>query len=91
MADKIELPDSVQVLLLKAGTEINQLASGELQLAMARQRDGATYDQRVLGAVAAVELLVSDDPMQIAGLNTGIRTPTTISHPSMQGSGTTPT
>jgi hypothetical protein len=49
--------------------------------AMARQTDGAAYDMRALGAVITSELVQSDDPMGMAGLNTGIRTPLTITQP----------
>ncbi len=49
--------------------------------AMARQRDGAAYDMRALGAVITSELVRSDDPAQIAALNAGIRTPLTVSQP----------
>ena len=82
-----ELPASVETQLTLMGIQSQQIAMADLNLAFARQRDGAAYDQRNLGAVAAVELLVSNDPMQVAGLNTGVRTPTTISHPSMLDSG----
>jgi len=77
-----ELPDSVANQLTVMGIQSQQLLMSDFGLALARQRDGATYDQRVLGAVSAVELLVTNDPMQVAGLNTAIRTPTTIDHPS---------
>jgi len=76
-----ELPASVETQLTLMGIQAQQVAMGDLNLAFARQRDGATFDQRVLGAVAASELLVSNDGMQIAGLNSGVRTPTTLDHP----------
>lgn len=76
-----ELPESVSTQLTLMGIQSQQVAMADLNLAFARQRDGATFDQRVLGAVAASELLVSNDGMQIAGLNAGVRTPTTIDHP----------
>lgn len=86
----VELPNTVHQQLMMAGIQQHQVTQFDLNLAFARQRDGATYDQRVLGAVAAVELLVSDDPMQVAGLNTGMRTPTTVDHPSAIVSGSKP-
>jgi hypothetical protein len=49
--------------------------------AMARQTDGAAYDMRALGAVIATELVQSAEPMGMAGLNAGIRTPLTITQP----------
>lgn len=51
------------------------------QLALARQSDGAAQDMRVVGGLIASELLTSNDPMQMAGLNAGVRTPTTVDHP----------
>ena len=83
--EKIELPDTIQTSLMGLMIQQQQIAMGDLQLAFARQRDGAAYDMRVIGAISANELLVSNDPVQFAGLNTGIRTPTTISHPSVGG------
>ncbi len=84
----IELPATIHQNLLAMFIGGQQVAMRDTDLAFARQRDVTTHALQTLQAVAAVELLVSDDPMQVAGLNTGIRTPTTISHPSMIGPGT---
>ena len=46
-----------------------------------RQTDGAGFDQRALGAVIANELVVSNDPMTMAGMNAAVRIPTTLTHP----------
>lgn len=54
----------------------------DTQLAINRQRDGAAADMRVLGGVIAAELLTQNDPMGMAGMNAGIRVPTTVDHPS---------
>lgn len=51
-------------------------------LAAARQRDGAAYDMRMLGGFMTGSLFSSDDPERFAGLNAGVRVPTTIDHPS---------
>lgn len=77
-----ELPESVSAQLTLMGIQSQQVAMADLNLAFARQRDGAAFDQRTLGAVAASELLVSNDAGDVARMNTAIRTPTTIDHPS---------
>ena len=55
----------------------------DAQHAQARQRDGAAYDMRMLGGFITGELFRSDDPAQFAGLNAGVRVPTTLDHPSI--------
>lgn len=55
---------------------------GELDLAHRRQADGAAQDMRVTGGFLMQNLFASDLPEVVAGLNTGVRTPTTISQPS---------
>lgn len=50
-------------------------------LAVARQRDGAAYDLRMLGGFMTSALFSSDDPATFAGLNAGVRVPTTLDHP----------
>lgn len=55
----------------------------EVGLAHARQRDGAAFDMRALGAAVASELVQSDDPQTFAGLNTAVRIPTTVDHPGI--------
>ncbi len=77
-----ELSTSVENQLTLMAIQSQQVAMADLNLAFARQRDGATFDQRTLGAVAAAELLVSNDPGDVARMNTAIRTPSTIDHPS---------
>lgn len=52
-------------------------------LAIARQRDGAAYDMRMLGGFITSALFSSDDAERFAGLNAGVRIPTTLSHPSV--------
>lgn len=67
---------------------IAELASGsarrttDADLAVSRQRDGAAFDMRALGASIAGSLLAADDPSQFAGLNAGVRIPTTLDHPN---------
>ena len=85
MADgftSVELPNSIHQQLMMQGIAAHQIAMQDTELAFARNRDVALYDLRVLGSVSASELLVTNDPMQVAGYNTAIRTPTTIDHPS---------
>jgi len=55
----------------------------DAQHAQARQRDGAAFDMRALGGFVLGELFSSNDPGQFAGLNTAIRVPSTIDHPSI--------
>ena len=54
------------------------------QLATARQRDGAAFDMRMLGGFLASSLFSSDDPERFAGLNAGVRVPTTLDHPDIK-------
>ena len=54
----------------------------DIYLAVARQRDGAAYDMRALGAFTLGNLFTSDDPERMAGLNAGVRIPTTLTHPN---------
>jgi hypothetical protein len=49
--------------------------------AMANQRDGASYDMRMLGAFMTGSLFASDDAERFAGLNTGARIPVTLDQP----------
>jgi hypothetical protein len=53
-------------------------------LASARQRDGAAYDMRMLGGFMTASLFASDDPERFAGLNSGIRVPTSIDTPGVK-------
>ena len=54
----------------------------DTRLATARQRDGAAFDMRALGAAIGGSLIQSDDPGQYANLNGAVRTPTTLDHPN---------
>jgi hypothetical protein len=53
----------------------------DTHLAVARQRDGAAYDLRMLGGFMTASLFASDDPERFAGMNAGVRVPTTVDHP----------
>ena len=53
----------------------------DINLATARQRDGAAQDNRTVGAAIVTAVLQSDDPAQYAGINAGVRVPTTLDHP----------
>lgn len=77
-----EVPSTVAEQLLTGWVLGQQTWHRELDLAFRRQGDGAAFDMRALGAVAANELLVSNDPSEISRLNAAVRTPTTIDHPS---------
>lgn len=55
----------------------------DINLAQARQRDGAAQDMRVVGSAIAANIIQSDDPTQYAGLNAGVRVPTTLDHPGI--------
>lgn len=54
----------------------------DTRLATARQRDGAAYDMRALGAAIGGSLIQSDDPQSFGTLNAAVRTPTTLDHPN---------
>lgn len=55
----------------------------DTNLATARQRDATQLDNRALQGFIWAELFRSDDPAQFAGLNAGVRTPTTLDLPSV--------
>lgn len=54
----------------------------DTQLAIARQRDASAYDMRMLGGFMTGTLFSSDDAERFAGINAGVRVPTTLDHPS---------
>lgn len=54
----------------------------DTQLALARQRDLASYEQAQLRGFVTGTLFQSDDAERFASLNAGIRTPTTLDHPN---------
>lgn len=53
--------------------------------ASARQSDGAAFDMRLLGGVMANELIGENERANVGGLNTAIRTPSTIDHYALGG------
>jgi len=53
------------------------------QLATARQNDGASQDQRVVGGMIADELLRSNEADKLSDRNAGARNPTTLDHPGI--------
>lgn len=82
MADSVEIPATVQQQMLTNAIMGQHVFNRETDLAFRRQADGAAFDMRVIGAVAASELLVSNDPADFARTNAAVRVPTTIDHPS---------
>ncbi|MCP9473349.1 MAG: hypothetical protein NNA30_11505 [Nitrospira sp.] len=54
----------------------------DTNLATARQRDGAAFDNRALGYFGLEQLFRSDNPMGYADLNAASRMPTTLDHPN---------
>lgn len=78
------MPMLLDTLLEAYGADLLEgarLRAGDVALATARQRDGAAQDMRVIGGAIAAEVLRSDDPAQFAGLNAGVRIPTTLDQP----------
>jgi hypothetical protein len=73
--------DLNSLLFAQLAQQANVFTS-ELNLAYRRQGDAIQIRNSVIDSVVTGEILRGDDPMQIAGLNAGIRTPTTIDHPS---------
>lgn len=53
----------------------------DIDLATARQRDGAAFDHRALNYFGLGTLFLSDDAERAAALNAGVRIPTTLDHP----------
>ena len=54
----------------------------DVQLAQARQRDGAAFDMRVLNGAISTAILQGDDAQGFAHMNAAVRTPTTLDHPN---------
>lgn len=54
----------------------------DINLATARQRDGAAYDMRALGGFIVAQLFTSDNAENFANLNTASRMPSTLDHPN---------
>lgn len=54
----------------------------DTRLAAARQRDGAAFDMRALGAAIGSSLVASDDTSEMSRINAAVRVPTTLDHPS---------
>jgi hypothetical protein len=75
------MPVSLDELFAADAAESIARRRDNTQLALARQSDGAAQDMRVVGGLIAAELLAANDPMTMAGLNAGVRTPTTLDHP----------
>lgn len=73
--------DLNSLLFAQLAQQANVFTS-ELNLAYRRQGDAIQIRNSVIDSVVTGEILRGDDPMQIAGLNAGVRTPTTIDHPS---------
>lgn len=57
-------------------------ARSDAQLAMARQRDGAAFDMRALGAAIGGSLVASDDTSEMSRINAAVRVPTTLDQPA---------
>ena len=55
--------------------------SDEMMLRVGRQSDASALDHRQYAGFVATQLFNSDDPMTVAGMNTAIRTPSTVEHP----------
>lgn len=55
----------------------------DITLATARQRDGAAYDMRALGAFTIEQLFRSDNGSGYADLNAASRMPSTLDHPNV--------
>ena len=54
----------------------------DTDLARGRARDTALHGLKVVEAISAYELLVSNDPQQAMGWNSAVRIPTTLDHPN---------
>lgn len=76
--DTKDILTSLQVAALQSQSTYQD----EMRLAYRRQGDGAAFDMRLLNGALTNACLTADDPMTVAGLNTAVRTPTTIDHPS---------
>lgn len=55
----------------------------DINLATARQRDGAAFDNRALGYFGLEQLFRSDNPAFYGDLNAGSRMPSTLTHPNV--------
>ena len=92
-AEKIEFPDTLQIQLLGESVKNHQVNMGHLAFDGAMLRASSMFNMKsveiahmhissVLDAVAANELLVSNDPGQAGLMNMFSRVPTTLEHPA---------
>lgn len=80
------LSDSLSAIFEADAAEAVARRRDDTQLAMARQRDAAAYDTRMLGGFMTAQLFASDDTQALAsmfaGLNGAMRVPSTVDHPN---------
>lgn len=80
------LSDSLAAVFEADAAEAVARRRDDTQLALARQRDAAAYDTRMLGGFMTTALFSSDDVQALssmfAGLNGAIRVPSTVDHPN---------
>lgn len=81
-------PDMVKLINNMAGAAL-QNANREADLRVGRQSDGAAQDMRVSGGFLEQNLFASDEPNRFAGLNAGVRVPTTLEQIGYPGIGAT--
>lgn len=77
------LDDATREAYITDAMEAQASRRDHMRGAMARQTDGANFDNRTLNAFITNQMSQSNDPALFALVNSGIRVPTTIDHPSI--------
>jgi len=73
---------TVEKILNVGAAERHAVQQADHALATRRLADTSLHGLKVVEAVTAKELLVSDDPTDYARINGAVRTPTTLDHPN---------
>jgi hypothetical protein len=82
MAEAVDIPAGVLQAHYASNLNSSERRRDDADIAIARARDTALHGLKVVEAVSAKELLVSDDPAEMSRLNSAVRVPTTLDHPN---------
>ena len=82
MAESVDLPPGVLQAHYARLNFATEREADDAAAARARARDTALIGVKTIEAIAAKELLVSDDVSEASRINMAARTPTTLDHPN---------
>ena len=78
----VDVPPNILAAHYAAMLHASERLQGDLDIAIALHRNTALHGLKTVEAVAAYELLVSNDANERARINAAARVPTTLSQPS---------